>query len=329
MKILSLLLILIYSCSCQSQIISKMNENKINHLLCDPDTGTCEMPIDEKHNERGTIATENKPVKIVYYTDPICSSCWGIEPQLRKLKLEYGAYIDIDYRMGGLLADWSYNSGGISKPLDVAHHWDEASLHYQMPIDGNVWIEDPLESSYPSCIAVKAAQIQSKEKAITFMRMLREKLYLEKKNIAKWENIAQAAQLAGLDINKLKTDYEGKAKTLFHEDLTYAKTLVVRGFPTLFFSDGNNNQLTVYGSKPYASYENALLALYPEAKKKPFIAKNSLALFEIYPTLAPKEYAVILDLSYAEAMDILDALYEKGELSKKSIRNGSSLYSRK
>ncbi|OCB75796.1 dithiol-disulfide isomerase [Flavobacterium piscis] len=306
-----------------------MNENKINPLLCDPETGTCEIPIDEKLNERGTIATENKPVKIVYYTDPICSSCWGIEPQLRKLKLEYGAYIDIDYRMGGLLADWSYNSGGISKPSDVAHHWDEASLHYEMPIDGNVWIEDPLESSYPSCIAVKAAQIQSKEKAITFMRMLREKLYLEKKNIAKWENIAESAQLAGLDINKLKTDYEGKAKTLFHEDLTYAKNLGVRGFPTLFFSDGNNNQLTVYGSKPYTSYENALLALYPEAKKKPFIAKNSLALFEIYPTLAPKEYAVILDLSYAEAMDILDALYEKGELSKKSIRNGSSLYSRK
>jgi len=329
MKILSLLFILMYSCSCQSQIISKMNENKINPLLCDPDTGTCEMPIDEKHSERGTIATENKPVKIVYYTDPICSSCWGIEPQLRKLKLEYGAYIDIDYRMGGLLPDWSYNSGGISKPLDVAHHWDEASLHYEMPIDGNVWIEDPLESSYPSCIAVKAAQIQSKEKAITFMRMLREKLYLEKKNIAKWENIAESAQLAGLDINKLKTDYEGKAKTLFHEDLTYAKNLGVRGFPTLFFSDGNNNQLTVYGSKPYTSYENALLALYPEAKKKPFIAKNSLALFEIYPTLAPKEYAVILDLSYAEGTTILENLYEKGELSKKSIRNGSSLYSRK
>lgn len=327
MKILSLLLILMYSSSCQSQIISKMNENKINPLLCDPETGTCEMPIDEKHSERGTIATENKPVKIVYYTDPICSSCWGIEPQLRKLKLEYGAYIDIDYRMGGLLPDWSYNSGGISKPSDVAHHWDEASLHYEMPIDGNVWIEDPLESSYPSCIAVKAAQIQSKEKAITFMRMLREKLYLEKKNIAKWENIAESAQLADLDINKLKTDYDGKAKTLFHEDLTYARALGVKGFPTLFFSDGNNNQLTVYGSKPYASYENALLALYPEAKKKPFIAKNSLALFEIYPTLAPKEYAVILDLSYAEAMDILDALYEKGELSKKSIRNGSSLYS--
>lgn len=328
MRKLSLLLILICTVNCQSQTNSKMNENKPNPFLCDPDSGTCEMPISEKSTENSAIPTEKKPVKIVYYTDPICSSCWGIEPQLRKLKLEYGAYIDIDYRMGGLLPDWSYNSGGISKPADVAHHWDEASLHYEMPIDGNVWIEDPLDSSYPSCIAMKAAQIQSKEKAVTFMRILREKLYIEKKNIAKWENIADAAQLSGLDIHKLKTDYDGNAKMLFQEDLNYGKTLGVRGFPTFIFSDGNHNQLTVYGSKPYESYENALLALYPEAKKKPFSNENLLSLFEIYPTLTPKEYAVILGKSYAEAKVILETLFDKGELSKKSIKNGS-LYSRK
>lgn len=328
MKRFSLLLILIYSLNCQSQITSKMNKNKTNPLLCDPVTGTCEMPAVEGLNENGSITTENKAVKIVYYTDPICSSCWGIEPQLRKLKLEYGTYIDIDYRMGGLLPDWSYNSGGISKPADVAHHWDEASLHYEMPINGNVWLEDPMDSSYPSCIAVKAAQIQDKDKAVKFMRILREKLYLEKKNIAKWKNIAQAAQLSGLDVNQLKTDYDGNAENIFKDDLNYAKTLGVRGFPTLFFSDGSNNQLTVYGSKPYVSYENALLALYPEAKKKQFINENPLSLFEIYPTLAPKEYAVILDTSYAEASAILEQLFEQGKLDKKSIKNGS-LYSRK
>ena len=328
MKILSLLLILICSISCQSQTNSKMNENKTNPLLCDPVTGSCEMPIGETTNETTVIKTENKPVKIIYYTDPICSSCWGIEPQLRKLKLEYGDYFEIDYRMGGLLPDWSYNNGGISKPSDVAHHWDEASLHYEMPIDGNVWLEDPLDSSYPSCIAMKAAQIQSKEKAVKFMRMLREKLYLEKKNIAKWENIAEAAKIANLDVEKLKKDYEGDAVKLFRDDLNLAKTLGVRGFPTLFFADENNNQLTVYGSKPYSSYENALLALFPEAKKKKFENRDALSLFEVYPTLAPKEYAVIQDISINDASIILEELFRKGKIDKKTIKNGS-LYSKK
>ena len=328
MKILSLLLILICSASCQSQTNSKMSEDKTNPLLCDPVSGMCEMPVGEKSNEKTAIPAENKPVKIIYYTDPICSSCWGIEPQLRKLKLEYGDYFEIDYRMGGLLPDWSYNSGGISKPSDVAHHWDEASLYYEMPIDGNVWIEDPLDSSYPSCIAMKAAQIQSKEKAVKFMRVLREELYLNKKNIAKWENIAGAAKIAGLDVEKLKADYEGDAKKLFQEDLNLAKTLGVRGFPTLFLADADNNQLTVYGSKPYASYENALLALFPDAKKKTIKNETPLDLFEIFPTLAPKEYAVILDKSTSEATSILEKLYQQDLLDKKTIKNGS-LYIKK
>ncbi len=328
MKILPLLLILICSASCQSQTNSKMNENTTNPLLCDPENGMCEMPVTEKSNETVSIKSENKPVKIIYYTDPICSSCWGIEPQLRKLKLEYGDYFEIDYRMGGLLPDWSYNSGGISKPSDVAHHWDEASLYYEMPIDGNVWLEDPLDSSYPSCIAMKAAQIQSKEKAIQFMRILREKLYLEKKNIAKWENIADAAKTANLNVEKLKADYDGDAKKLFQDDLSLARTLGVRGFPTFFFSDGNSNQLTVYGSKPFASYENALLALYPEAKKKKFENKNTLSLFEIYPTLAPKEYAVIHNISVYDAEIILEELFNKGKLGKKELKNGCLYYVR-
>jgi len=303
-----------------------MNENKTNPLLCDPISGTCEMPISENSNKTANIQIENKPIKIIYYTDPICSSCWGIEPQLRKLKLEYGDYFEIDYRMGGLLPDWSYNSGGISKPSDVAHHWDEASLHYEMPIDGDVWLEDQLDSSYPSCIAMKAAQIQGKEKAVKFMRVLREKLYLEKKNIAKWENIAEAAKIANLNIEKLKSDYDGDAKKLFQEDLIYGKTLGVRGFPTLFFAD-DNNKLTVYGSKPYASYENALLALFPEAKKKSIVKENPLSIFEIYPSLAPKEYAVIHDISVNEAKIILEELHARGKLGKMSIKNGS-LYSK-
>lgn len=300
-----------------------MNDEKTNPLLCDPVSGMCEVPASENSNETVYVVTENKPVKIIYYTDPICSSCWGIEPQLRKLKLEYGDFFEIDYRMGGLLPDWSYNSGGISKPADVAHHWDEASLYYEMPIDGDVWLEDPLDSSYPSCIAVKAAQIQNKQKAVNFMRILREELYLEKKNIAKWENIEKAAKNAGLDIAKLKADYEGDAKRLFQEDLNLAKKLGVRGFPTFYFSDGNQNQLTVYGSKPYASYENALLALFPEAKKKNVPNKNPLEIFEIYPSLAPKEYAVLFDISVYEASIILDELYQKGKLNKKTTKNGS------
>ena len=167
-----------------------------NPLLCDIETGMCEMTSNETEVLiTKTVQSNDKLIRIVYFTDPICSSCWGIEPQLRKLKLEYGQFIEIEYRMGGLLPDWSYNSGGISKPADVAHHWDEVSIHYDMPIDGDLWLEDPLNSSYPPSIAYKAALLQDEIKANLFMREIREMVFLQKKNIAKWEHLATAAKM--------------------------------------------------------------------------------------------------------------------------------------
>lgn len=319
MKLLLLLLTLAISPGCQSQT-NKMTENNPNPLLCDPATGVCEIPQSTATGKTDIIHGK-KPVTIIYYTDPICSSCWGIEPQLRKLKLEYGSYIEIDYRMGGLLPDWSYNSGGISKPADVAHHWDEVSLYYEMPIDGDVWLEDPLSSSYPSCIAVKAAQIQDKDKAVIFMRILREKLFLDKKNIAKWEPVEQAAIETGLDPLKLKQDYDGRARLLFEEDLSYGRSLGVRGFPTLFFSDGKDIKSTVYGYKPYKTFEDALLQIHPNAKKAD-INKEPLALFDTYPTLTAKEYAVLLNLSTQNAKAILEKAFTDGYLQKKTIKTG-------
>ncbi len=62
--------------------------------------------------------------------------------------------------------------------------------------------------------------------------------------------------------------------------------------------------------------------------KKNFKNENALSLFDIFPSLAPKEYAVILDKNYSEAQIILDKLYQQGLLDKKTIKT-SSLYSRK
>ena len=249
MKITYLILITMFTfgnTSCQSQTKKKMENN--NPLMCDPESGICEIPTNKTNSADSSLVKANKkPVKIIYYTDPICSSCWGIEPQLRKLKLEYGNNIEVEYRMGGLLPNWSYNSGGISKPSDVAHHWDEVSVYYDMPIDGNVWLEDPLSSSYPPSIAFKAAQMQDNEKAILFLREIREMVFLQKKNITKWEHLELAGKKVGLDIAKFKADYEGKAKELFEEDLKLGRELGVRGFPTIFFTDTTGQKEMVYG----------------------------------------------------------------------------------
>ncbi len=296
--------------------------NSDNPLLCNPEDGFCEMPIQPTESAQIVSSHKPKPLTLVYFTDPICSSCWGIEPQLRKLKLEYGHVFDIEYHMGGLLPDWSYNSGGISKPSDVAHHWDEVSLYYEMPIDGDVWLEDPLHSSYPPSVAFKAAQLQNSSKAIVFLRVLREMVFLQKKNITRWEHLERAALQAGLDAVQFKADYEGAANAGFKEDLTNARTLGVRGFPTVFFANKQGDKITVYGVRPYDVFEKALLQLQPDATKHA-IPMDLKELFAHYPSLTPKEVAVMQSSSVQDATQQLEQLVSFHAVSKLQTKNGA------
>ena len=296
--------------------------NKNNPMYCDPETGMCEIQESPSTSETVDTNAKNKPVKLIYFTDPICSSCWGIEPQLKKLKLEYDDYFEIDYRMGGLLKSWdTYGGSDVNGPNSVAQHWDEASGWYKMPIDGNVWLEDPLDSSYPPSIAFKAAQIQSEEKAQDFMRIMREMVFLRKENIAKWENIKQAADMAGLDTELLKTDFDGRAIQLFEDDLALRQQLGVRGFPSIFFTDKDDNRFLVYGSKSYENYEEALLKLFPKAEKKQYDTAP-LKLLEKFKTLTTMEFAVLANVPFAEAEKALNDLAERGSVKKHSYRNG-------
>lgn len=298
-------------------------EKQNNPLLCDIETGMCETSDENTDTTtQNSMQSTKKSVKIIYYTDPICSSCWGIEPQLRKLKLEYGNVVEIDYRMGGLLPDWNYNSGGIGKPTDVAHHWDEVSVHYDMPIDGDLWLEDPLDSSYPPSIAFKAAQMQDHKKAILFLREIRELVFLEKKNIAKWEHIEVAAKTVDLNMEQFKSDFKGPAKVLFEEDLTFGRELGVRGFPTMFFLDDSGNKEMVYGTKPYVYYEMAILKLHPNISKSEY-SKNWETLFSIYPSLTAKEFSELSGTPRTESEQQLNDLASKGALEKLTTKNGS------
>lgn len=309
---------------CHTYSLAQINntmEEKNNPLLCDPMDGLCVLPDQTSFQNEPKINAE-KLIKVIYFTDPICSSCWGIEPQLRMLKLEYGTQLEIEYRMGGLLPDWSYNSGGISKPSDVAHHWDEVSIHYDMPIDGDVWLEDPLHSSYPPSIAFKAAQLQDKAKALLFLREMREMVFLKKKNIAKWEIFLEAANNVGLDTLQLKADFANKGKLLFEEDLKLARELGVRGFPTLFFINSTGHKEIVYGSRPYAAYEQALLKMSPQAVKQEY-GKSWEELFKKYHSLTAREYAELSAKQRTISEQELNELSDKGVLAKLITKNGS------
>ncbi|MCW2118641.1 DsbA family protein [Flavobacterium sp. 7A] len=288
----------------------------------------------EKHSERGYIlplvtdkdkneTTDRKPLKITYFTDPICSTCWVIQPVLRKLKLEYGNYLNFEYLMGGLLPSWdNYTRGRIKNATDVAKHWEEVSKEHNTPLDGDIWIDDPLDSSYPPSIAFKAAQLQSNDKAISFLRRMQEMIFIEKKNISKWPEIEKAALTCGLDSALLFKDLKVKGLGLFQEDLDYAKELNITSFPTILFSIDNEIKTTLAGLHPYEKFEEILRQYLPDLSKST-IKITPESMFQLFNNMTESEYAFITNQTVEESQQILSNLFKKGVIKKYDSKNGS------
>ena len=279
------------------------------------------IPLITPKKTIGSVAN-GKLIQVLYFTDPICSTCWIIQPLLRKLKLEYDKYLDIEYCMGGLLPTWDHLSKEkISNPADAAKHWEEVCHFHEMPLDGDVWIEDPLHSSYPPSIAFKAAQLQDPELALLFLRRIKEMVFLEKKNIIKWDFLKKAAFESGLDCARLLRDCEGRAQDLFKEDLIKAAELGVTSFPTIFFSDQNDNSFMIQGYQPYEKFEEIIHKLNPSIIKEK-INTSPENLFTEFPTMVDKEFAFLSDIPIKIASKVLHELFDNGSIDKYESKNG-------
>ena len=261
-------------------------------------------------------------IDIIYYNDPICPTCWGMEPHMKKFILSYEHLFNIHYKMGGLLPYWEkYSSVLISRPLDVAKDWDAKSIDYEMPIDGDLWREDPVESSYPASIAFKAIEIQSIDKSIKYLRIIREMVFTKKKNITKWKHLFRAAKEVGCDLEQFKKDYDGSAREGFYKDIEKAKLSGIKIFPTIIMSNSLGHSINLKGYNTYDILEEELMKLYFKTKKK-FYNQEGISLFEKQSSLTTKEFAELKSISLDHAESILHRFEKNNKIKAHKTKNG-------
>jgi Fic family protein len=78
----------------------------------------------------------------------------------------------------------------------------------------------------------------------------------------------------------------------------------------------------VYGSKPYNTFENALVKLYPTASKTTY-DKTWSSIFSKYHSLTAKEFSELTGTPRNESEKYLDDLKAKGHLEKLTTKNGA------
>lgn len=302
----------------------KLQQDFINPALVSDDD--IEIPLIKFAEAKQKSEADEKQFEILYFTDPICSTCWSIQPQLRKLKMNYQNNINLKYLMGGLLPSWeNFNRGGIQKPEDVFVHWRDVYEESKMAIDGSVWLEEPIQSSYPPSVAFKAAQMQNIEKAIIFLRRINEIVFLESKNISNLDIIKNASYDAGLDMARLLRDMENKALNMFYDDLEYAKDLGIDILPTFVFKVSGEIKECLYGAQTYEAFEKTILKYHPKLKRSP-VESSPTDLFKTFPVLTMREFQFLTASDFTDANQMINELLYYGTIKKVPTKLGLSYY---
>ncbi|MFM7671056.1 MAG: DsbA family protein [Bacteroidota bacterium] len=275
-----------------------------------------ETPLIGNLTGKASSVKSKAKVEILYFTDPICSTCWTIQPELRKLKLTYGDRLSFRYVMAGLLPGWKiFYRGGIRRPSDVAAHWDEVSRESGMPIDGSLWIDSPLRSSFPPSIAFKAAQLQNIDKAIIFLRKINEMVFIHKVDITRTDVLKRLAYESGLDAARLMRDITGKAVQLFYQDLQLTKELKVHVLPTFIFLKNGKVVERMMGGMDMRSFESVVMQLDPTLYKIK-AEVSPVDLFKEYPSLTKKEFRFLTSTSEDQADQMLAGLMQCGSIKE-------------
>lgn len=121
---------------------------------------------------------------------------------------EFEGELEFVWVMGGLTR--SYERADI---LKVISQWLDDAAEGGMPCDPRIWTENPLESTYPACQAVKAATEQGWEAGYRYLRTLREGIMFERRKLDHSDALIAAAGRARIDRQRFEVDLRSHAIT--------------------------------------------------------------------------------------------------------------------
>ena len=220
-------------------------------------------------------------VEVRYFTDPACPWSWAAEPAVRKLMVVFGDSLSWTYSMGGYARDFTAGfedrEAGIGASQAVypglLKHWLDVSGASGMPVDPRLWSEGPIASTYPACIAVKAASEQAEDGGYGYLRAVREGLFCFRRKLDTAEALIEEARRAGLDVERFRVDVNSHAiLERFGDDLEAVRNppdgapVTSTGgperlvMPSLVFTGEDGSRHGVFGPAPYERLSEAAVA---------------------------------------------------------------------
>jgi len=222
---------------------------------------------------------------------------------------EFGESLDFTWIMGGLARDYTYARDVY--PWLIGH-WLEVASETRMPLDPLLWKEGPIATTYPACMAVKAAQEQAGDGGYRYLRTLREGLLCFRRKLDTREALVESAREAGLNVQRFRVDLDSHAIVeAFGADLEATRTVPdgVRAagkavdahgsgerlpFPSAVFVAEDGSEHGVYGAGSYEELRGAAEAAGAEPLERE--APGVLDALRHFGRMATKEVEEVCSL---------------------------------
>lgn len=195
--------------------------------------------------------------EIVYVGDPLCSWCWGIAPDLEKLRTTYAGEVPFKVVMGGLRPF-------INEPMSrkfkefLRHHWEEVGARSGQPfcfdlLDGeDAFVYD----TEPPCRAVVTVRGLNPDHAFDFFKRVQHDFYAENQDTNNPETYLPL--LEGTQIHPdtfLATFNDEATRKATMADFVWAKESGIGSFPSVIARVGEDWHQVAIG---YANAETMI-----------------------------------------------------------------------
>ncbi len=201
------------------------------------------------------------------FTDPMMGLSYEQEPVYEKLAAHFGDRLVFHYVMSGLVRDVSDfmlpeekalpAEEGIrlyNQRLAQIYKGEEAIGGFPINMDGFHLFDADHRSSYPLCMAYKAAELCCPEKALAFLLKLRRATIVETRQTTRTDELIAVAADAGLDPEQFRIFFEdGRAAEAFQKDLELTQSLGIHQLPTVLI-EGGEKSLLVSGMASYDTF---------------------------------------------------------------------------
>jgi len=171
---------------------------------------------------------------LIYFTDPMCSWCYGFSPVIEEIRRAFGRSLPIRVVMGGLRPGTEQPMTEEAK-LEVANHWVHVHEATGLPFDGS-GMSAPgfIYDTDPAARAVVVARRDSEEMAAAFLARTQRAFYAEGRDVTQADTLAEIAEELGLDREPFLAAWATEeAKQETWRDYAISQRAGVTGFPTL------------------------------------------------------------------------------------------------